>query len=195
MGSCEYSSYFSSGVGVTTDASPSPQEWYLIARVDLHNALKHKATDPNGPGRPVQIQTACSISSVDCKAGTITTTDGKTVHGDLVVGADGIHSEARASVLGRDIPLVSTGTCCYRFLISVPDLLADPETAVFADEAGVFVQIAGEDRRICMYPCSAGKVMNFAAFVPRGEVGEIKKGDAPQAPPLLHSSPEDSSTC
>ncbi|CAN8102484.1 unnamed protein product [Discula destructiva] len=151
-------------------------EWYLIARVDLHNALKHRATSPEGPGRPVQIHTASPISSIDCKAATITTSDGKTTHGDLVVGADGIHSRTRASVLGREVPLISTGTSCYRLLLPTADLLADAETAVFADQPGVFVQIASDDRRICMYPCSSGKVMNVAAFVPSKDIGETNKG-------------------
>lgn len=56
------------------------------------------------------------------------------------------------------------------------DLQADPETSIFADKSGVFVQVSGEDRRICLYPCSSGRMMNVVAFVPRNEVGEIKKG-------------------
>lgn len=145
--------------------------------MDLHNALKQQATSPDGFGRPVTIHTSCAVSSIDCTAATITK-DGTTVHGDLVVGADGVHSQARASVLGRDIALTGVGTCCYRLLIPVAALLADAETAGFADNPGVFVQFSGEDRRICMYPCSSGTVMNFVVFVPRGEVGDVKKGDA-----------------
>lgn len=38
------------------------------------------------------------------------------------------------------------------------------------------MQVAGDDRRICMYPCSSGRMMNVVAFVPRNEVGDIKKG-------------------
>lgn len=144
----------------------------------MHSALKQQATCPDGAGRPVKIHTACAVRSVDCTAATITTADGTIVHGDLVVGADGVHSQTRASVLGREVPLVSSGMCCYRFLIPVADLLADAETATFADKSGVFVQVTGSDRRICMYPCSAGKMMNVAGFIPRDEVGEIKKSEA-----------------
>lgn len=151
--------------------------------MDLHNALKKQATSTEGPGRPVKIHTACSVSSVDCKAATITTADGKTVHGDLFVGADGIHSHTRENVLDGPIPLASTGTCCYRLLIPVDDLLADEETALFADKPGIFVQVTGKDRIICMYPCSSGKIMNVAAFVPRDEVGNINKSDATSPKP------------
>lgn len=158
---------------------PNAQEWYLIARVDLHNALKHQATSPANDGLsgpPVKIHTGRTITKLDCETATITLVDGSTVRGDLVVGADGVHSQTRTSVLGRHVPLVNHGKCCYRFLVSVADLLADPETSMFADSPGVFVQISGQDRRICMYPCSSGKVMNVVVFVPGDEVGEMKKG-------------------
>lgn len=150
--------------------------------MDLHNALKQQATSPNGARRPVKIHTACAASSIDCAAATLITADGTIVRGDLVVGADGVHSQTRASVLGREMPLFSSGICCYRLLIPVADLLADAETATFADKSGIFVQVTGQDRRICMYPCSSGKMMNVAVFVPREEAGEIKKGEPLRCP-------------
>lgn len=152
------------------------KEWYLIARVDLHNALKFRAASTDGPGHPVQIHTARTVAKIDCETAAVTLADGTTVSGDLVVGADGVHSQTRTGVLGRETPLVTHGICCYRCLLSVQDLLADPETSVFAENPGVFVQVSGQDRRICMYPCSSGTTMNLAAFVPREEVGVIKKG-------------------
>ncbi|KAJ4425075.1 hypothetical protein N0V82_000128 [Gnomoniopsis sp. IMI 355080] len=154
-------------------------EWYLIARVDLHNALKRQATssaDDGLPGPPVKIHTGCTITKLDCETATITLVDGSTVRGDLAVCADGVHSQTRTCVLGREISLVNHGKCCYRFLVSVADLLADPDTSIFADSPGVFVQVSGQDRRICMYPCSSGKLMNVVVFVPEDEVGEMKKG-------------------
>lgn len=162
------------------------QEWYLLARVDLHNALKHKATSTDKPGLPVKVHTGRTITQVDCQTATITLADGSTISGDLVVGADGVQSYTRTSILGRKMPLVNHGNCCYRGLISIADLRADPETSIFVDNPGVFVQVSGEDRRICMYPCSSGKIMNVVAFVPRNEVGEIKKGKA-LFPDLLSS--------
>ncbi|KAJ4387129.1 hypothetical protein N0V93_007718 [Gnomoniopsis smithogilvyi] len=151
-------------------------EWYLIARVDLHNALKRQATTADRPGLPVKIHTGRTVTKLDCESATITLVDGSTVGGDLVVGADGVHSQTRPSILGHETLLVNHGICCYRLLISVADLLADPETSIFADNPGVFVQVTGDDGRICLYPCSSGRVMNLAAFVPKDEVGEIEKG-------------------
>lgn len=167
----------------------STQEWYLIARVDLHNTLKRQATSAAGPGQPVKIHIGRTVTKINCETAVITLADGTSVSGDLVVGADGVHSQTRTSVLGRETALVNHGICCYRFLISTADLLADPDTSIFADSPGVFVQVSGQDRRICMYPCSSGKVMNLAAFVPRNEVGEIKKGTTIGTINVFHTPP------
>lgn len=105
--------------------------------------------------------------------------------GDVIVGADGTFSKIRASVLGHEVPVVSTGKCCYRLLIPTADLLADPNTAAFADTPELAIQIAGEDRWIFLYQCSGGRSANLAAFVPKDEVGEIKKGNHFSFPTLF----------
>lgn len=92
------------------------------------------------------------------------------------MGADGIYSRSRASVVGGEVPLVSAGKDCYRCLIPTAGLLADPETAVFADSPGMAMQVTAVDRRIVLYPCSEGRMTNLVAFVPASEVGGIKKG-------------------
>lgn len=116
------------------------------------------------------------MTGIDCEKAALALDDGTTVQADLVVGADGVHSKTRAFVTGHPACLFSTGKCCYRTLIPTADLLADPLTRGIVGVAGAFVQIAASDRRICMYPCSGGRLTNLVVFVPRAEVGEIKKG-------------------
>lgn len=175
---------------------PLPQEWWLLTRAELHDALKQRALDPSVPGDtdagpPVRIHTASPVRAIDCAAGRLTLDDGTvTAAGDLIVGADGLYSRARASVItaGTDndedqeekaVPLVGTGQNCYRCLIDAAALRADPATAVFADAdaPGMAVQIAAPDRRIVLYPCSGGAVVNLVAFVPSAEVQGVQRGE------------------
>lgn len=128
----------------------------------------------------MKIHTGSLISKADCETGTIHLAGGGgggSVVGDVIVGADGSFSKIRASVFGHEVPLVSTGRCCYRLLIPTADLLADPKTTAFANEPELAIQIAAEDRMIFLYQCSEGKMANLAAFVPKSEVGEIKRGN------------------
>lgn len=160
-----------------TDTKAFAQGWWLVNRPDLQNALKEKAASPDGPGVPVRIHAGTGVESVDCEAGTILLSDGTRVGGDLIVCADGIHSRTRASVAGRQVPMITTGHACYRWLMPASLLSDDPVTKSFLDQPGHFVQITGSDRRIVLYPCSGGQLVNCVAFAPREEVGEIKKGE------------------
>lgn len=152
-----------------------PAGWWLVNRPDLHAALKEKAASPDGPGIPVRIHTGIGVESVDCEAATILLSDGTRVGGDLVVCADGVHSRTRASVAGHQVPMITAGHACYRWLTPASRLADDPVTKTFLDQPGHFVQITGSDRRIVLYPCSGGQLVNCVAFAPREEVGEIKK--------------------
>lgn len=159
------------------DSKAFLQGWWLVNRPDLHTAMKEKAASTEGPGVPVRIHTGIGVESVDCEAATILLSDGTRVGGDLVVCADGIHSKTRASVAGRQVPMISTGHACYRWLTPASRLADNPVTKTFLDKPGHFVQITGSDRRIVLYPCSGGQLVNCVAFAPREEVGEIKKGE------------------
>ncbi|PSR77385.1 hypothetical protein BD289DRAFT_456675 [Coniella lustricola] len=102
-------------------------EWYLISRVDLHNALRRTALE-----RGVKIHTSASIQSIDPEKATMTIaadlprsheldnnsnnnnnhthtqstssnnsngTSTTTIPGTLIIGADGVHSATRTHIV------------------------------------------------------------------------------------------------
>ncbi|KAH7044522.1 FAD binding domain-containing protein [Macrophomina phaseolina] len=151
--------------------------YFYLHRVDLHNELKHKATSPTGAGIPVKLHTASAVTTVDCAAATITLADGRTLSGDLVIGADGIHSRTREAVTGKKYALESSGKACFRFLIPFNQLHDDPETRIFVENPGAGVQVTGPDsRHIVFYPCSDNTLVNVVAVVKKEMVGNIEQG-------------------
>jgi FAD-dependent urate hydroxylase len=66
----------------------------------------------------------CSAHAVDVTATAehvqVTFADGRTAEGDLLIGADGLHSMLRGTV--TDIPAASTGWCSWQGLITLPDV-------------------------------------------------------------------------
>ncbi|RYP59455.1 hypothetical protein DL770_010192 [Monosporascus sp. CRB-9-2] len=105
-------------------------ELWLAHRVDLHNVLKRIATDPAGPGIPVTVHPGSRVVGYEPRAPSITLASGEVIEGDVVIGADGVHSLASETVLGYENRPVAPShyNYCYRFLIPVPTLQADPET-------------------------------------------------------------------
>ncbi|KAI9037629.1 putative salicylate hydroxylase [Aspergillus affinis] len=138
---------------VTEDLQKSlgtTDEWVLTHRVDLHNTLREAA------------------AQTDAEAGTITLENGTVYTGDLIVGADGIHSRAVKAIVGETQGKESTGQNCFRFLVPVAKAQANPLTAALLAKTGLdgVHAITAPDRRLVVYPCRSGELLNIVAIHP-----------------------------
>ncbi|PMD41750.1 FAD/NAD(P)-binding domain-containing protein [Hyaloscypha variabilis F] len=77
----------------------------MTRRATLQSELLRFATSPEFPGAPAEIIQGAQVTRVDALEGKVWTEDGRSFEGDLIIGADGINSAARAAVLGHDTPL------------------------------------------------------------------------------------------
>ncbi|KAH6949523.1 hypothetical protein DER45DRAFT_624039 [Fusarium avenaceum] len=143
--------------------------WHLVHRVRLHQELKRVATSPEGPGRPAELRTSSHVVDVDTSTATVFLEDGSQLQGDLVIGADGVHSRSRRKVVDEDIRAHSSGKNAFRFLVPRQAALEDPETAQFAKINGQLIIWYGSDRRVVMYPCDDNRMFNFVCIHPREE--------------------------
>ncbi|KAI1109993.1 FAD/NAD(P)-binding domain-containing protein [Nemania sp. NC0429] len=166
-------------------------------RVDLHRGLRVLATGGDldrgrgegegegaggrdkDKGTPVAIRLGCEIRSVDCENGVLTLADGSRVQKDLVVIADGARSSLLADFLGYPPPSQPTGRSIYRWLVSMDDVMADPELAEqYRDKLPGFLGWFDAARRILWvnYTCRGGSVLNNAV------VHDSEDYFAPQSP-------------
>jgi salicylate hydroxylase len=101
--------------------------------------------------------------------------NGAVAEGNLVIGADGIHSELRPYVFPPSRPVFS-GSVAYRGLVlheRVPHWPTDR-----------WLMWLGKDKHFLTYPVRAGKLINFVGFVPADE--EMKESwSAPGDPDML----------
>ncbi|KAJ5307276.1 FAD/NAD(P)-binding domain-containing protein [Penicillium atrosanguineum] len=123
-------------LGITDD-------FLLTHRVDLHNTLRDTAAKGVG-GRRVDIRLSSRVVSVDAEAGQVTLEDGTVYTGDLIIGADGIHSRSVRCITGGEERKDDTG-----------------------QNYGVHGFIV-EDRRLVFYPCRRGDLINAAGIHPSG---------------------------
>jgi salicylate hydroxylase len=88
--------------------------------------------------------------------------NGRSMSADVVIGADGIHSMVRQSVIGDEdgAPRFS-GTAAYRGLI--------PAQRVPGWPAETVQMWLGERSLLRVYPVRGGELLNFIAVVPAGE--------------------------
>jgi 2-polyprenyl-6-methoxyphenol hydroxylase-like FAD-dependent oxidoreductase len=143
----------------------------LAHRVELHNALKKAVSSPTADGKAaIEIKTSSRVERVDPYNATITFADGTQIRGDLVVGADGVHSISRMSLPNSEhIKPFPSGKSAFRFLLPKQKALDDPETAVLVQNTGEQSMWFGVDRRIIMYPTSHNSILNFTIIHPDEE--------------------------
>src|SRR5207248_11802909 len=83
----------------------------------------------------------------------LTPADGTAEHGDILIGADGIHSTVRAQLFGRELPRY-TGNVAWRGLVSA-------ERIAHLDLGSVVGVWMGPDRSIVQYYVAAGRTFNW----------------------------------
>ena len=126
-----------------------------LHRADLVAALTEllHARQPNA----VHLSAECARYENTGNGVTVTLTSGETLDGDLLIGADGIHSVIRTQMLGPDQPMF-TGNVAWRAVVPMERLgeLAPPPTAC------VWV---GEHRHAVTYRLRGGTLANFVGIV------------------------------
>ncbi|KAF7312714.1 FAD/NAD(P)-binding domain-containing protein [Mycena indigotica] len=134
-------------------------------RSDLYNELRRLATgDDAVNGAPVQLYLGSRVRSCDPETATITLESGETVHADLLIGADGVHSTIRTSILGREVHAQPSGWVCYRCLFDPSSIAEYPELDWFQNN---FVSIRSEVAQLSelvAYPIRGTQVINFGGF-------------------------------
>lgn len=142
-------------------------ERLIFHRIDLHEALKVRATSTSYPGRPVEIRTSSRVTSCNCTTGVVHLADGTSIGGDLVIGADGIKSVLRASVLNHDVRAMKTGHSAYRMVLQSRKLEDhDIFRRVVGPREPYTTMVMGYDKRLIMGPARGGDIYSIVAMVP-----------------------------
>ena len=104
--------------------------YWGVHRVDLQQTLAGAFT---AAASEEHLHLGQAVTAVDAEAGTLTLADGVMVAGDVVVGADGVHSTVRDAVTGPGSGPVYSGTSAFRGLVPVDALpsLPDPHAIQF----------------------------------------------------------------
>lgn len=116
----------------------------VLHRADLHAALLAAL-----PGDAVQLDAACTGIEEDAAGVAVKLADGRVEAGDLVVGADGLHSVVRAALHGPKPPRYA-GCTAWRAVVDFRDAVRATETW-------------GHGRLFGQIPISGGRVYWYAA--------------------------------
>src|SRR5262245_42868240 len=117
----------------------------------------------------------CTAFEQDGDAARISFSDGKTVAADVVIAADGIHSELRPYVFPPSRPVFS-GSVAYRGVLAHEQISDWP--------TDVWLMWLGKAKHFLTFPVRARQLINYVGFVPADE--EMKESwSAPGDPDVL----------
>jgi len=145
-------------------------ELFGIHRADLVEILAGAL--PNGV-----VHTGCRCTGFDQNGDTarVRFANGVEAEGDLVIGADGIHSELRRVVAPVGAAVFS-GSVVYRGLV--------PRERILDWPTGSWLMWLGKEKHFLAYPVRADAVINYAGFVPAREA-TIESWSSPGDPVAL----------
>lgn len=131
--------------------------FYQFHRADLLGILRS-----NLPADVLRLDSRVEDFTQDENGVTVVLANGQKISGDVLIGADGIHSVVRPRLVG-DGPTTFSGKLVWRALISA-DRLTD------LDFKERFYGWAGLDRMVWAYWVRPGEIFNFGGVVPSNEV-------------------------
>ncbi|KAJ7737789.1 FAD/NAD(P)-binding domain-containing protein [Mycena maculata] len=135
-------------------------------RSDLHDELKRLAIG-DGEGPPAQLHLGTQVVSCDPDTGTITLEGGEIVHADVIIGADGIHSTLRTSILDHPVKAPLVGLSCFRCLLDPADLSTIPDLEWLTDGIHGARSVAwrgGPMRNLFIYYVRNSTLINVVAY-------------------------------
>ncbi|KAJ7662969.1 hypothetical protein B0H17DRAFT_1093098 [Mycena rosella] len=136
----------------------------LCHRSDVHNELMRLAVG-EGDGPPVQLHLGSRVLECEVENGTVTLENSDTIHADLVIGADGLHSVIRTRILGDAQTAPASGISCFRSVFDASKLQGDFDWFTEGVSGGRSVIVKeGEYRLLFMYPCRSGHLINLVAI-------------------------------
>ncbi|SEK13214.1 FAD-dependent monooxygenase [Achromobacter sp. NFACC18-2] len=133
--------------------------YYLIYRADLHALMERRVREE----QPDAIRLAARAVDVsqDSEGVDVTLENGETVRGDILIGADGVHSQIRRAMFGQS-DAQFTGCVAWRGLVprdKLPDHL----------RASIGTNWIGPGAHVIHYPLRNGELVNFVGIVERDD--------------------------
>ncbi|KAI3396875.1 hypothetical protein diail_11579 [Diaporthe ilicicola] len=139
--------------------------WWVVHRMHLHDGLQTVARQ-----KGVELVTGARVCEIDYQVAEgemvkIKDDTGRSWDFDLVIGADGLNSVTRRTILPDVKPKPPTNVAAYRALVPMSQVKADPLTRELVERPAINVWMGAKEGKehgyVIAYPISGGSTYNI----------------------------------
>ena len=143
--------------------------WLLFHRADLHAGLRALL---DSQSRPAKLNLGEAVTNIEVGEGLIQLGSGVPVRKDLIIVADGAHSDLLSKIIDRPYPVNKSPMSMYRFLQPFQQVLEHPQTNQFyVDRPAGFTtfyksEVGRPGLLLNTYPCRSKELLYVALLHP-----------------------------
>ena len=131
----------------------------------IHRADYHKILVDEAIKWGVKMQLGSTVTKVDFEKPSVHVLDKPEVHADLILGADGLKSICRESLLGQPDHPHLTGDLAYRIIVKAADMKKHPELRDLAEKPAINYWMGPDAHAVC-YLLQGGGLYNIVLICP-----------------------------
>jgi salicylate hydroxylase len=140
---------------------------------DMHRGDLQIALVSRARALGVKILLSARVCDIDFETTTVKLENGNSVHGDLILGSDGLWSVSRNLFMGKTMPAKLTGDLAYRIVLNLEDI-SDPELKAMVANPTVHFWI-GPHAHAVGYSLRGGNMYNIVLLCPDNLPENINK--------------------
>ena len=148
--------------------SPSIEQKFGNPHLLIHRAHLRRILFDAALAVGVEIKLGKAVLKIELDETAVIVEGEERISADLIVGADGEHSLARAALLGRSTPPFSSGDVVYRIAVPTTAMRSHDELRALIDRPRVHAWFGPESHAVC-YQLSKGDLFNVVITLPEAE--------------------------
>ena len=144
---------------------PYAEQRYGNPYLHIHRADYHKILVKEAERLGVMIDLGSSVTGIDFDKPIVHRRDKPDFQADVMLGADGLKSVCRETLLGRSDPPKLTGDLAYRIVIKAQDIQAQPELRSLIEKPAINYWMGPNGHVVC-YLLQGGGLYNIVLICP-----------------------------
>lgn len=144
---------------------PYAETHYGVPYLHIHRADYHRILVAEAERLGVKLQLGSTVTKIDFDTASIRIRDKPNFYADLILGADGLKSACRESLLGHTDPPRLTGDLAYRIVIKAEDIKKHPDLRELVEKPAINYWMGPYGHVVC-YLLQGGGLYNIVLICP-----------------------------